>query len=119
PEAVVWAIDVNNRALELCAENARRLGLDNVRVARPEHVPEDVAFAAVYSNPPIRIGKTPLHDLLATWLGRLAPRGHGYFVVQRLLGAASLAAWLRSAGFDVQRLGSRQAYRLLDVWRAP
>ena len=41
----------------------RSLGLDGVTV-RPEDVPGDVRFAAIWSNPPIRVGKAVLHDLL-------------------------------------------------------
>src|SRR3954453_20226011 len=64
PAASVWAVDVNERALELTGENARRLGTGNVRPARPEDVPRDLGFDAIWSTPPIRIGKEALHQLL-------------------------------------------------------
>ena len=35
PGAAVWAVDVNERALELCARNARTAGLANVRCLPP------------------------------------------------------------------------------------
>src|SRR5579875_215306 len=35
PEAAVWALDVNERALALCAGNAARAGLENVRCTAP------------------------------------------------------------------------------------
>src|SRR5215212_2485445 len=38
PAATVWAVDVNERALELTGENAQRLGLRSVRPALPEDV---------------------------------------------------------------------------------
>src|SRR3954471_17320790 len=56
PAATVWAVDVNERALELTAENARRLGVRNVRPVAPDAVPGDVRFDAIWSNPPIRVG---------------------------------------------------------------
>lgn len=121
PGATVWAVDVNDRAVALCAANAARLGAGNVRCGRVEEaaplgpVPDGLRFAAIYSNPPIRIGKAALHELLGRWLPRLAPGGHAYLVVQKHLGADSLAAWLRTAGWRVERLGSRVGYRLLDV----
>src|SRR3954469_24257231 len=77
PAASVWAVDVNERALELTGENARRLGTGNVRAVRPEDVPDDVRFDAIWSNPPIRIGKEALHQLLLTWLPRLRPGAQG------------------------------------------
>ena len=115
PEATVWAVDVNERARALCAANAA--GLANVRVCAPGDVPDDVRFAAVWSNPPIRIGKVALHDLLTTWLGRLADDGYAALVVQKHLGSDSLARWLGEQGWSVTRRCSRAGYRVLEVRR--
>jgi len=115
PQAEVWAIDTNERARELCALNAEAAGLTNVRVAAPGDVPADVTFDAIWSNPPIRIGKAALHELLTHWLGALEPGGHAWLVVQKHLGADSLARWLDEAGWPARRLASRQAYRVLEV----
>ena len=115
PAATVWAIDTNERARELCALNAERNGLGNVRVAAPEDVPDDLAFDGIWSNPPIRIGKRALHDLMTQWLGTLGPASHAWLVVQKHLGADSLAEWMTAAGWTTQRLVSRQAYRVLEV----
>jgi 16S rRNA (guanine1207-N2)-methyltransferase len=115
PAAVVWAIDVNERARDLCGRNARDAGLANVRVAAPDEVPSDVRFGAIWSNPPIRIGKAALHDLLLRWLARLTPEGAAHLVVHKHLGSDSLARWLGEQGFGVVRRASHQGYRLLDV----
>lgn len=115
PGATVWAVDVNQRALELARENAERAKTPNVNVAEPDQVPPDLRFAAIYSNPPVRVGKKPLHDLLLAWLPRLAPAAAAYLVVQRNLGADSLAAWLQTHGYDVARLKSKKGYRILEV----
>jgi 16S rRNA (guanine1207-N2)-methyltransferase len=117
PDATVWAVDVNRRARSLTEVNAASAGLTNVRVAAPDEVPPEVRFAAIRSNPPIRIGKEPLHTLLLDWLPRLEPGAAGVFVVQRHLGADSLAGWLRGQGWSVNRLTSRMSYRLLEVAR--
>ncbi|MBA3233454.1 MAG: methyltransferase, partial [Propionibacteriales bacterium] len=74
PAARVWAVDVNERALRLCDDNAASLGLrDRVRPVRPADVPADVTFDEIWSNPPIRIGKLALHELLLAWLPRREP----------------------------------------------
>jgi 16S rRNA (guanine1207-N2)-methyltransferase len=119
PRATVWAVDVNDRALELTARNARRLGLGGVRAVPPEDVPDDVRFATVWSNPPIRVGKAELHAMLLRWLPRLADGGEAWLVVQRNLGADSLHTWLAGAldGADVARAGSAKGYRVLRVTR--
>ncbi len=119
PDATVWAVDVNERARELTAANAAALGVaERVRVVAPDGVPDDLAVDGLWSNPPIRIGKTALHDLLDTWLARLAPDGEAHLVVARNLGADSLARWLAERGHGVTRRGSRRGYRLLDVRRS-
>lgn len=118
PQARVWAVDVNERALDLARTNARRLALPGIVAARPEDVPRDVRFATIWSNPPIRVGKAALHELLASWLPRLAPGGRAYLVVQRNLGADSLQAWLADQWpevLDVARLGSAKGFRVLEV----
>jgi 16S rRNA (guanine1207-N2)-methyltransferase len=114
PAARVWAVDVNRRALELCATNAEAAGVE-VRAATPDEVPTDVRFGGIWSNPPVRIGKGALHALLVTWLERLAPDGRAALVVHRHLGADSLARWLAEQGWPATRIGSRMGYRLLEV----
>jgi 16S rRNA (guanine1207-N2)-methyltransferase len=119
PEATVWAVDVNRRARDLTAANAEAAGAGNVRVAAPDDVPDDVRFATIWSNPPIRIGKAALHDLLLRWLSRLSPGGRAVLVVQKHLGADSLLRWLEEGGHPTTRLQSRLGYRLLEVTSGP
>lgn len=128
PGARVWAVDVNERAVALCAENALANGAEQVRpvVVDEAGVPvagapddlaalPDVRFGGLWSNPPIRIGKAALHALLGRWLDRLTPGAKAWLVVQRHLGADSLAAWMESEGWATERLVSRAGYRLLEV----
>ena len=123
PAATVWAVDVNERAVGLCADNAVALGLTNLRTslvtaAAPHgEVPDDVAFGTIWSNPPIRVGKAALHAALTTWLPRLTDDGHAYLVIQKHLGSDSLQRWLVEQGWSAERLGSRAGYRILDVAR--
>ncbi|MGA8460040.1 MAG: methyltransferase, partial [Streptosporangiaceae bacterium] len=104
PSARVWAVDVNTRALELCARNAARAGLPNVRCAAPGDPALPATFDLIWSNPPIRIGKAALHKLLSAWLGRLAPGGTAYLVVQRNLGSDSLQRWLTESGWPAEHI---------------
>jgi 16S rRNA (guanine1207-N2)-methyltransferase len=115
PEATVWAVDINERALGLCAANAAQAGLGNVRCVTPEAPGLPGELAAIWSNPPIRVGKKALHQMLASWLGRLAPGGQAHLVVQRNLGADSLQRWLQAEGWPATRIASRAGYRVLQV----
>lgn len=117
PAATVWAVDVNRRALALTRANAASLGLANLATADADGVPAEVTFAEIWSNPPIRIGKEALHELLDRWLARLAPEGRALLVVHRHLGGDSLADWLALRGWAVARRASKQGYRVLDVRR--
>src|SRR5262249_22219400 len=113
PGASVWAVDVNERARELCAANAAAAGATNVRVCAPEAMPAAVRFARIASNPPIRVGKAALHALLSHWLARLEPGGEAYLVVQKYLGSDSLQRWLSGQGWPAERVASRRAFRVL------
>jgi 16S rRNA (guanine1207-N2)-methyltransferase len=115
PEATVWAVDVNARARDLCGRNAARNNLTNIRVAAPDEVPADLRFSTIWSNPPIRIGKPALRELLLTWLARLTDDGTATLVVQKHLGADSLQRWLIVEGHPTERVASKSGFRLLAV----
>ena len=116
PSARVWAVDVNERALDLTRRNAERLGVgDRIEAAAPDAVPADIRFDGIWSNPPIRIGKAALHELLLRWLPRMAPDGAATMVVGKNLGADSLQRWLREQGYGCDRLGSAKGFRVLRV----
>lgn len=114
PDAMVWAVDVNERALELVRRNAERHGITNLNAALPEDVPADVRFDAIWSNPPIRVGKQELHAMLTTWLTRLEGDASAWLVVAKHLGAESLQRWLgEELGLDVERAANSKGFRVL------
>lgn len=115
PGARVWAVDVNARALALTAANSARAGLANVSCALPDDPGLPALFDLIWSNPPVRIGKNALHQLLARWLDRLAPGAAAFLVVQRNLGSDSLQKWLIESGWTAERAAARSGYRVLKV----
>jgi 16S rRNA (guanine1207-N2)-methyltransferase len=120
PAARVTAVDVNARSLRLTRDNAASLGLGGVEALLPDDVPTDRRFDTIWSNPPVRIGKQQLHELLLRWLPRLAPGGTAWLVVQKNLGADSLQKWLADAlgeGFAVSRHSTDKGFRVLLVER--
>lgn len=119
PSAAVTSIDVNRRALENTRRNAERNGITNVHVLEPSEISPDITFDAIWSNPPIRIGKPALHGLLSRWLSHLAPAGSATLVVAKQLGAPSLQRWLNELpGFRCLKLGQEKGYWVLRVTRA-
>ncbi len=116
PQAHIWAVDVNDRARRLCEANAVTAGVAaRVHVAEPNGVPPEMCFDEIWSNPPIRVGKPALHDLLLRWLPRLTPNGRALLVVGKNLGADSLQRWLAAQGFTCTRLASAKGFRVLQV----
>lgn len=120
PRATVWAVDVNERALELVRMNAAALGLTNVTAVLAADVPAGLTFRGIWSNPPIRVGKAELHGLLRAWLPRLEPDADAWLVVQRNLGSDSLHRWLEGdlpAEYTVRRTATSKGFRVLHVKR--
>ena len=118
PDTKVWAVDVNTRSVELTQANAKSLGISNITALLPDQVPADLRFSGIWSNPPIRIGKKELHELLLMWLPRLETRGEAYLVVQKNLGSDSLQKWLTeelASDFEVSRYTSIKTYRVLKI----
>jgi 16S rRNA G1207 methylase RsmC len=116
--ATVTGVDVNERAVLLANENAAALGLaDRFRAVTPDGVDADATYDEIWSNPPIRIGKQALHELLLTWLPRLEPGGRAVMVVGKNLGADSLQRWLGEQGYPTGRLASAKGFRVLECRR--
>jgi len=134
PEANVWAVDVNERAVDLTHANAQANGHTNIHTAQVdesstplpaenqpafcETVPSDLTFDVIWSNPPIRVGKEALHTLLMAWLPKLKVGGAAYLVVQKNLGSDSLIPWLDDAlgeGFTASKYASSKGFRIIEV----
>lgn len=123
PNAQIYAVDVNERALELTNINAKNAGLNNIHTylvedALKEDEIKDIDL--IWSNPPIRVGKDVLHNILLTWLPRLKVGGAAYLVVQKNLGSDSLIPWLsKNLGedFSVEKYASSKGYRIIEVLR--
>lgn len=115
----VTAVDVNRRAVLLANENAEALGVaDRYAAVTPYQVPAGETYDEIWSNPPIRIGKAALHELLLTWLPRLAPDGRAVMVVGKNLGADSLQRWLGEQGYPTERIASAKGFRILETRRS-
>jgi 16S rRNA G1207 methylase RsmC len=115
PLTTVTGVEVNERAVLLANENAAALGVaDRFEALTPDAIAGDATYEEIWSNPPIRIGKPALHDLLLHWFGRLAPGGRAVLVVGKNLGADSLQSWLTDQGYPTTRLASAKGFRVLE-----
>ena len=122
PDASVWAVDVSERALDLTARNAARLGLSNIfplteADALERAAAEGTQFDLIWSNPPVRIGKAEMLALLDRWLSKLSPEGVAYLAIAKNLGGDSAARWLADQGYSVKKAASKKGFRVLEVRR--
>jgi 16S rRNA G1207 methylase RsmC len=118
PATSVTGVDVNERAVLLAGENAVALGVsDRYAALTPGQVPADATYDEIWSNPPIRVGKPALHELLLAWFSRLVPGGRAVMVVGKNLGADSLQRWLGEQGYPTERLASAKGFRVLESRR--
>ncbi|WP_165218379.1 methyltransferase [Schaalia sp. ZJ1691] len=120
PGAQVWAVDVNSRAVDLTQRNAQTNDCPNVRSMLAETAlamarTQDVRFDVIWSNPPVRVGKESMHEMLTSWIDLLTPDGAAYLVVQRNLGADSLISWLNTNGYAAKKIASKKGYRIIEV----
>ncbi len=120
PNTSVLGLDVNARSLELAQSNAESLQLNNFKAVRADDIPKDLMLDGIWSNPPIRVGKSVLHGLMETWLPRLRPGASAMLVVQKQLGAESFQKWLseRFPDFVVVRHSIDKGYRVIRVTNA-
>lgn len=118
PAAQLLAVDVSERARDLTRTNAQRAGV-SLQVGSPDQILAAAKAAGgldlIWSNPPVRIGKKPLQELLLTWLPLLKPDGKAILVMGKNLGADSMQKWLCAQGFPTRRLASKKGFRLLSV----
>ena len=87
----------------------------NLRCVTPDDPSVPPRVDAIWSNPPVRIGKDALHALLGRMARPPGPGRRAYLVIGRNLDADSLHRWLSGQGWPVTRLAARSGYRLLQV----
>lgn len=83
-------VDVNLRALDLCRLNANNNKINNVNVFE-SNVYSNVTgtYDLIISNPPIRAGKSVVHDILENSFKHLNKFGEIWVVIQKKQGAPS------------------------------
>ena len=115
PRLTVTGSDVNRRALELAADNARRASVSGrVRFVEWDGVPEGI-FDLVLTNPPIRAGKETVYRIFQEAAESLTPEGSLYLVIRVKQGAASARRELGSYFGQVVTLARAKGYHVLKA----
>lgn len=116
----VVMVDINERAVALAAENARRYGLANVEVLQGDGFAplSGRRFDVIVTNPPIRAGRATLRRLFRDAHDHLNADGRFSFVVRTAQGAKTLAKEVGEIFGDVREVAKSGGYRVYQAIKA-
>ncbi|WP_373712973.1 class I SAM-dependent methyltransferase [Streptococcus sp.] len=107
-------IDINSRALDLARANAEKNQV-NARIFQ-SNVYDDVEgnFDYIVSNPPIRAGKSVVHEIIKGAFRHLEDQGSLTIVIQKKQGAPSAKAKMEEVFGNCQILKKDKGYYILE-----
>lgn len=111
----VTLLDINERAVELAGENARRNGIFNVELVRGDGFSAVAGrrFDVILSNPPLRAGKAVVEGLIAEAPAHLFPGGALWLVARTQQGAKSLYGLLTKVFGSAETVARGGGFRVL------
>ncbi len=116
PTCQVTAADINQRALRLCAENARRNGVTiNCITSDGLSAFAGKSFQLIVTNPPIRAGKQVIYRMFADAAAHLCPGGALYLVIRKQQGAESCLKYLKTLYRTVEKVSKSAGYWVLKA----
>lgn len=117
PKGHVTMVDINERAIELSIENARRNGIANVSILQSDLLEQvkEQRFDAVLTNPPIRAGKEVVHRIFTDAYDCLVDGGSIWVVIQKKQGAPSAMKKLESLYSEVVEVSKDKGYKILKA----
>ncbi|SEB18846.1 16S rRNA (guanine1207-N2)-methyltransferase [Thalassobacillus cyri] len=112
PGRKVYMVDINERAVELSRKNAEQNEISNVVVEVSDRISnvQDVTFAAVLTNPPIRAGKKVVHAMFEDAYRSLVDKGELWVVIQKKQGAPSARKKLEELFSEVEVVDKQKRY---------
>ncbi|NQX70831.1 class I SAM-dependent methyltransferase [Paenibacillus alba] len=117
PKGHVTMVDINERAIELSLDNAKRNGIANVSIIQSDLLEQvkDQRYDAVLTNPPIRAGKEVVHRIFTDAYDCLVEGGSIWVVIQKKQGAPSAMKKLESLYRDVVEVSKDKGYKILKA----
>lgn len=112
----VEMIDVNNRAVALAQDNAKRNGLGEQTDIHQSNIYEELhqdTYAAIVTNPPIRAGKKVVHQILADAESLLKTGGTLTAVIQKKQGAPSAKKKMEETFGNAEIVSKDKGYYIL------
>ena len=110
----VEMIDVNNRAVELAQENAKRNGIEaDIHQSNIYETLHQETYAAIISNPPIRAGKKVVHQILIEAEPLLKVGGSLTIVIQKKQGAPSAKSRMEEVFGNAEIVAKDKGYYII------
>lgn len=110
----VFLVDVNERAVRLARENARRIGVSNVEIRQGflfESV-KDMSFDVVLSNPPVSAGLQVAEQIILGAFEHLKIGGSLQLVMRSKIGGKQVSKGLESVFGDLKVIARKSGYRV-------
>ena len=111
-EARITLADINTRALALCEENAKQLGLSPRVTVLQSNIYENIegTFNSIVVNPPIRAGKIVTYAMYEGALTHLIDGGSLFIVIRKNQGAPSASQYIESLFGNIELLKRDKGY---------
>jgi 16S rRNA (guanine1207-N2)-methyltransferase len=108
-------VDMNERAIQLSKENARKNHIENIAVLKSNLLQEvkGSKFSCVVSNPPIRAGKKVVHQLFEQASEQMLPGGELWIVIQKKQGAPSAIERLNELFDETEVVVKKKGYYII------
>jgi 16S rRNA (guanine1207-N2)-methyltransferase len=115
PDRTIEMIDINSRAVELSKENAAANAIANVKIYESDRFDKVASnhFAAILTNPPIRAGKSVVHEILEESYRSLVAGGELWVVIQKKQGAPSAMDKMEQLFGNVEVPVKKKGYYIL------
>jgi 16S rRNA (guanine1207-N2)-methyltransferase len=121
PNRSIVMVDINQRAVELATQNAKKNAVDNVSVIASDgfdKVPDQKTFSVIITNPPIRTGKKVLYPLFEESASRIQTGGELWMVIQKKQGATSMESFLATLFEEVQIVKRKKGYVIMRAMKS-
>lgn len=120
PTASVTLADINKRALALCEENSKLLGLSQRVTCLHSDIFENIEgpYHSIVVNPPIRAGKKVTWAMYEGSYQRLIDGGSLYVVIRKNQGGPSASKYIESLFGNVTLLKKDKGYYVYKATRA-
>ena len=114
PRCRLTMADVNERAVELAAENAKANGVSAETLQSDGYAAlTGRSFDCILQNPPIRAGKQVIYQMFADGARALRPDSALYLVIRKQQGAPSAIRYLQTLFGRVDEIEKKSGYWII------